>query len=1620
MKKLCAYLTLFVLGIICFAGSAAAQTFSTDKDYYIDVSEFGAFNQVDGGVGGICVWDGDQNIHATKVSNAILTFKVKKADQSLIYVKHVKAGTEGAVNNREIQLNPSSDASHNLYKVSSSFTDYEASRWSTYDPNVVPDNGYRYILSGDGSFGSWNDNFNGNGGMERQSDGSFVTKKTWTSAQDGAGFGIRGWDGSNKFWMWSAGSSQTLSESNPEITMVAESGSNGANPAITVKANKEYTLTFTPDATGKAGKLTLSWENVPEKPVVTATPASGTTFAYNVTLPVELSSSVEAAIYYTLDGTEPSVTSTKYTGAIQLNSSATVKAFAVAYDGTKGDVATFEYTRMTPPTVYIRAAFISTGSWGNAPDTDKTLTYDAAKGCYTYEVSADDFTKGSAFMVSLRTGGDFWKGRYENISGGKLDIPASKPASANLKQNNSAGTDLYLPAAGTICFDLEALKIWYEAAPVAPVVTATAPTTFYDNVKVEISATEGATIYYTTDGSEPTTASAVYSAPLTFTETTTLKVLAVASNGLSSKVATYTYTKSTESPVLYVFYVKVEDSYKATWGNDCYLYAYNPEGGSSWTSIAGQAIKYTELLPDGVFKFVIKGQSSAGNMLFKNTAGTGNGDWKEQTADLGGADIVNGALYTIKAPNKTKPEITPNYGVEAYFEPEVTYYVDVNGCSWFTNGNCTLALRYDDKVHYGAAAGIKVVAPGIYSFTVDKKLSSIEVGRRNSDGFYNTVTVDAPVGDDNIIYVKASNGNLVFDKWGRYTPSGDPDDPTAKALYIRGSFMGDNWTNATPIAMEYDEEEGVYSYRISDPASPAHPHDISVSTSNVDFFGNGNQFDPIKQIYKDGNGNTVTDLRPYLHYAEPAYNNAKHTEATADYYKQVSSGTVKAKYELNEDGTVKTAKVWYEPIIWPDLYIIGAIIAPENDTQGEGSGQWQTVQKMTPEGKQPGLFYYDLGQNGNDDLFNTNDYWSDKEGNINGVSINEIGHFNFSFRPSSENAEGVVSTFWQDAFVPADGGMGTLNIDGTPEPYVYRDYDTENKRGGKWTSTNFVFARQCRVWVDAVRQLVWVEVTREISPNEIIFDFWDKGGAAYPNDAYSWWTPNNDATWRVSIYLNDENVLNDKGELLSESVVKSINWMADEVEDGKGAGVRYHFVHNVGADFYTDDTYTKLKGNGHLWVSIKKVGSDYELRRPYAYQATYTQGPIGDIEFNHYGNVIYKADPLVTIEPEVSMIHADKEVISLPGSTREDQVMHYPYLNQFRTMVGINPGNVYPFHMEGVTEAGEDEGTYVPVEGSQVVFTKSNQATVTYGHVRETRFGSTGVGLITGIDHVNATDDDNLDVRVTYTSPGMIFDRRKTEKLNAYATDDNLPTLQGSDKNDISVYSFYGSRGTDKSYSVDLILDMPFNFRDHMIASRAAFVGYEIEIDGTRDFDFVDESNKHVAASGRPLVWDFEGADIAKHDADRWHYEAFTDKHLAVQIHRVASGKTLDEIKALGTVTGRITYHMYVPVATDFEFVTGAAATGSLRARAASNVLGDPANPYQGGMAAGSYQNFTKEFSVDLAKGVTTGVEGVNVEDAEAEAEYFTLQGVRVSGEALTPGIYIRRQGGATSKVYIR
>lgn len=77
-----------------------------------------------------------------------------------------------------------------------------------------------------------------------------------------------------------------------------------------------------------------------------------------------------------------------------------------------------------------------------------------------------------------------------------------------------------------------------------PVFSPESGSTFNDEVEVTLAcATTGATIYYTTDGSTPTSSSTVYSGAITLSATTTIKAIAVKAGMTNSDVATGTYTK---------------------------------------------------------------------------------------------------------------------------------------------------------------------------------------------------------------------------------------------------------------------------------------------------------------------------------------------------------------------------------------------------------------------------------------------------------------------------------------------------------------------------------------------------------------------------------------------------------------------------------------------------------------------------------------------------------------------------------------------------------------------------------------------------------------------------------------------------------------------------------------------------------------------------------------------------------------------------------------------------------------------------------------------------------------------------------------------------------------------
>ena len=90
----------------------------------------------------------------------------------------------------------------------------------------------------------------------------------------------------------------------------------------------------------------------------------------------------------------------------------------------------------------------------------------------------------------------------------------------------------------------------FNGAPVAPAPTiGPAGGTFTAAQQVTLTDTaSGAVIYYTTDGSIPTTASTVYTAPFQLTTDTTVQAIASVPGDIQSPVASATFTFNTQTP----------------------------------------------------------------------------------------------------------------------------------------------------------------------------------------------------------------------------------------------------------------------------------------------------------------------------------------------------------------------------------------------------------------------------------------------------------------------------------------------------------------------------------------------------------------------------------------------------------------------------------------------------------------------------------------------------------------------------------------------------------------------------------------------------------------------------------------------------------------------------------------------------------------------------------------------------------------------------------------------------------------------------------------------------------------------------------------------------------------
>ena len=361
----------------------------------------------------------------------------------------------------------------------------------------------------------------------------------------------------------------------------------GSDPSA---SSTEYTGTITLEATTTIKAIAIlnyiqsevvekTYTKAPAAPEIS--PASCT---FHEPLTVTITAQEGATIYYTTDGNAPtSSNGTQYTGPFTVSATTTVKARAYV-----GDVyssiaeATYTYSNVQPSTddfelvtsvsqlvegnEYIILSYddennyalgaISSkkgdpvtdftlngtlgaiGSKVSAGATVNVLTLGGTTGAWTLQQADEDYIIPAASKTDLTTG-----------SACSLVITIGNDYVANIQ--NSATTDTrqiryntdgYFRNYGTSQSGTNEVYLYSRAtAAVAKPVIDPASQTFTTAFDATITcATQGATIHYTTDGSDPTTSSAVYSSPIHVDKTMTIKAIAE-KDGVTSAIAEAEY-----------------------------------------------------------------------------------------------------------------------------------------------------------------------------------------------------------------------------------------------------------------------------------------------------------------------------------------------------------------------------------------------------------------------------------------------------------------------------------------------------------------------------------------------------------------------------------------------------------------------------------------------------------------------------------------------------------------------------------------------------------------------------------------------------------------------------------------------------------------------------------------------------------------------------------------------------------------------------------------------------------------------------------------------------------------------------------------------------------------------
>jgi hypothetical protein len=394
--------------------------------------------------------------------------------------------------------------------------------------------------------------------------------------------------------IYAAAQKITITDATPGATIYYTT--NGTTPTTSsakyiapITASTTETIDAIAVASGYKQSIVAAAKYTIETPAATPTfSVAAGTYAAKQTVTIS-DTTVGAVIYYTTNGTAPTTASTKYTAAVSVAATETIEAIAVAAGFTNSAVAAAKYTIETPaamPTFSVAAgtyaaaqsvqisdatpgATIYYTTNGAAP-TPASAVYNSAvnvsateylqaiavaNGYATSPVASTLYSIGAnvtATPVLSPAPGAYGKAQTVTITDATPGAVITYSIGIGSVVNTYTYTGPFsVSSTEYIAFDAiapgysrsAALEGIYTIGTVPAPQFAPAAGTYTTAQMVNIyDITPGATVYYTTDGTTPTTASAVYTGPTIVTANETIRAFAATSGLTSSAVTSAAYT----------------------------------------------------------------------------------------------------------------------------------------------------------------------------------------------------------------------------------------------------------------------------------------------------------------------------------------------------------------------------------------------------------------------------------------------------------------------------------------------------------------------------------------------------------------------------------------------------------------------------------------------------------------------------------------------------------------------------------------------------------------------------------------------------------------------------------------------------------------------------------------------------------------------------------------------------------------------------------------------------------------------------------------------------------------------------------------------------------------------